>query len=178
MLDQYEGEGVSILSGGTDLLVMMKHESCTPRHLIDIKEIQGMKEIKRNGEGVSIGAAALLAQVADHPHIQKGYPSLVQAVRMIASPQIRNRGTLGGNVCLETKCLFLNRTIEARRNLPECLKEGGKICNIVTGAKRCFSVFSADSVPTLMTLGAQVRVFGSSGSRTPDTTRTKMLPSS
>jgi len=165
LIEKYEGETTAILSGGTDLLVMMKHESLAPRHLVNIKEIPGLREIRREGGGFAIGSAATLSEVAEHQEIRKGYPALVQAIGKIASPQIRNRATIGGNVCLDTKCLFLNRTIDARRSRPDCLKEGGRICNIVLGAKRCFSVFSADSVPALIVLNAKVRIFGSSGTR-------------
>jgi len=164
-LEEFEADGVRIFAGGTDLLVMMKHESLSPRHVVSIKRIPGLREIGRNGESFAIGAAATLSEVTEHPIIQTAYSALVQAIRTIASPQIRNQGTIGGNVCLETKCLFLYRHVEARRSRPECLKEGGEICHIVEGAKRCFSIFAADSVPVLLVLGAKVRIFGSSGSR-------------
>jgi len=165
LLEEFEGDGVRILAGGTDLLVMMKHESVCAQHLVNIKGIPGLGEIRRDGEGFVVGAIATLSKVAEHAEIRDGCPTLVQAIGTIASPQIRNRGTIGGNICLETKCLFLNRHIEARRSRPECLKEGGKVCSIVKGAKRCFSLFSADSVPVLIVLKAKLRVFGASGNR-------------
>ncbi len=114
---------------------------------------------------MALGAAATLSQVAEHAEIRDSYPALVHSIGTIASPQIRNQGTIGGNICLETKCLFLDRNMEARRSQVKCLKEGGKICHIVPGAKRCFSIFSADSVTVLIALRAKVRVFGASGSR-------------
>lgn len=165
LLGEFEKEGVRILAGGTDLLVMMKHESLWTQHLIDIKRIPGLREIRKDGDGFAIGAAVTLSEISEHLGVKNEHPTLVQAIRMIASPQIRNRGTIGGNICLDTKCLFLNRGIEARRSKPECLKEGGKICHIVRGAKRCFSIFCADSIPVLMSLNANVRVFGPSGSK-------------
>jgi len=165
LLNELENQGASLLAGGTDLLVTMKHQPLSPRHLIDIKRIPGLREIRKEGDECVVGTAVTLSEVSEHPAISRNYPVLAHAVRTIGSPQIRNQGTLGGNVCLDTKCLFLNRSLPARRSRPECLKEGGSICNIVRGAKRCYSVFAADSVPALMVMGAKVRAFGPSGSK-------------
>jgi 4-hydroxybenzoyl-CoA reductase subunit beta len=165
LLERFGQDEARILAGGTDILVHMKHESISPQHLVSIKGVPDLAGIRKDEEWVSIGAATTLAHVAEDAQIRESYPGLVQAIGTIGSPQIRSQGSIGGNVCLDTKCLFLNRNFEARRTRPECLKEGGRICNIVRGATRCFAIFSADSVPVLIALKAQVSVFGPSGTR-------------
>lgn len=146
------------LAGGTDLLVSMKQGLYSPRVLVDLKGIAELAALNVNPEGTFIGAGVKLGTLRDHPQIQAMYPALSEAAGAVASPNIQNMGTLGGNVCLDTRCWYFNQSEFWRQSKGYCLKKDGSICQAAPKAKRCFAVFSSDTVPALIALGARAEL--------------------
>ena len=165
LLSQYKGEAKPI-AGGTDLLIGMKHRVVTPSYLVSLEHIPNLDYINQDGkEGVRIGVLTTLHALETSPIIQEKFPILAQAANRVASPQIRNRGTIGGNICLDVRCWYYNQSRSWRRSRPPCYKTGGDRCYVVKGGNRCYALFSADTVPALIGLGAKIKVAGSGGER-------------
>lgn len=155
-----ENPGALPVAGGTDLLVLMKHGLFNPSHLVDLKEVPGLGRIAITDQGVSLGACVRLSELRDHPEIRRSYRALSDAAGLVASPPLQNRGTLGGNICLDTRCHYYNQSAFWRQSLGFCLKREGNICRAAPGSKRCFATFSSDTVPALIALGARVKLAG------------------
>jgi 4-hydroxybenzoyl-CoA reductase subunit beta len=166
------------IAGGTDLMPNMKHRLFTPRHLVGLKgiaELQGMAFLDEAGapvgEGspaarqVAIGGAITLTEVARSPLVRRLFPSLAEAAGKVAGPQIRNQGTLGGNLCLDTRCTYYNQSLFWRQALGYCLKKDGDVCHVTKTGKKCVAAHSADTPPVLITLGAQVDLASAEGVR-------------
>jgi 4-hydroxybenzoyl-CoA reductase subunit beta len=151
------------LAGGTDLLPNIKHRLFTPKHLISLELPRPV--IVDEGDQVRIDAGVKLQALADHPLIQAALPPLASAAGKVAGPQIRRMGTLGGNVLLDTRCLFYNQTESWRQALGYCLKKEGTWCHVVGGPKTCVAAQSSDCVPVLLALDARLRVEGVNGAR-------------
>ena len=161
LLDQY-GPKARILAGGTDLFVALKLKNIQPSHLISLKGIPELKGIHyQDGEGLRIGAMTPLYRVRQHPVVREHYYALTQAISVLGSPQIQRMGTLGGNLCLNTRCFFYNQSSRWRKHRPVCLKMGGDVCHVISKGKKCYAVFSADTPPALIALGAKVRLASS-----------------
>lgn len=151
------------LAGGTDLLPNLKHRILHPRLLIGLGGLgRGIHEA--DGELV-IGAGTPLQAVADDPRVRSRLPPLAAAAAAVAGPQIRRMGTLGGNVLLDTRCLYYNQTEFWRGALGHCLKAEGDWCHVVGGPKTCVATQSSDTVPVLLALGARLRLLGEGGER-------------
>jgi 4-hydroxybenzoyl-CoA reductase subunit beta len=148
------------VAGGTDLLPNLKHRIFQPRHLVGIAQCldQGWTV---DGGSLVIGAGTKLSALAGCTEL----PMLATAAGCVAGPQIRNMGTLGGNVLLDTRCLFYNQSEFWRESLGYCLKAEGTWCHVIDGPKTCVATQSSDTVPALMALGASLRVLGPDGSR-------------
>ncbi|MEI6824611.1 MAG: FAD binding domain-containing protein [Desulfuromonadales bacterium] len=146
------------LSGGTDLLVSMKQGLYTPGRLIDLKNLKELIHLEISDEGAVLGAGLKLATIRDNALIREYYPALSEAAGMVASPNIQNMGTLGGNVCLDTRCWYFNQSEFWRNSTGYCLKKDGDICRAAPSGTRCFAVFSSDTVPALITLGARAEL--------------------
>jgi 4-hydroxybenzoyl-CoA reductase subunit beta len=164
LLSQHRGQ-VKVVAGGTDLIPNMKHRLFTPAHLIGLRGISGLDQIKREGGSVRLGAMCTIAQLARDPLVQASFPSLASAASQIAGPQLREMGTLGGNLCLDTRCVYYNQTYFWRKALGFCLKKDGTACYVVPGGQRCVAAASNDTAPVLITLGATVVVRGLGGTR-------------
>jgi 4-hydroxybenzoyl-CoA reductase subunit beta len=165
LLKEHAGD-VMPIAGGTDLVPNMKHRLFTPGHLVALKgidELFGIEE--RNGELV-IGAAESLTRVASHSLVTGHFPSLAHAASLVAHPMIRNQGTLGGNICLDTRCTYYNQTHFWRQALGFCLKKDGDVCHVVEGGTKCVAAHSADTPPVLMALGAEIDIASTEGRRT------------
>jgi len=130
-----EGPDAMILAGGTDLLPNMKRGQQTPKHLVALRHIQPLREI-RNGSGLSIGAGLSLTALLGNESVQQNYTALWQAAKVVATPQLRNMATLGGNICLDTRCNFYNQGEDWRKAINYCLKKDGEICWVATSSKR------------------------------------------
>ena len=146
------------VAGGTDLLVSMKQGLLGPAVLVDLKAVAGLDRLEVGEGGAVIGASVRLARLRDDPGIAARYPALALAAGRVAGPALQNMGTLGGNVCLDTRCWYYNQSLFWRRSRGFCLKKDGSVCHAAPGGRRCFAVFSADTVPALIALGARVRL--------------------
>ena len=165
LLVAHAGDAMPI-AGGTDLVPNMKHRLFTPPHLVALRGIEELHGIEAGDDGVRIGACESLDSVARHPIIRDRLPSLATAASLISGPQLRRMGTIGGNVCLDTRCTYYNQTFFWRKALGFCLKKDGEDCHVVKGGTRCVAAHSADTAPVLMTLDAELEIAGPSGRRT------------
>jgi 4-hydroxybenzoyl-CoA reductase subunit beta len=143
-----EGPAAMLIAGGTDLLPNMKRRHQSPKVLVSLKGIEELKEL--NG---SFGAGLTLSQVVKS---EKAPAALRQAAAQVATPHLRNMGTLGGNLCLDTRCTYYNQTYEWRKAIDFCLKKDGSTCWVATASKRCVAVSSTDTAPALIALNASV----------------------
>lgn len=149
------GPSASIIAGGTDLLPNMKHELFTPRVLVSLARIPELRGIHHADDGsLVIGAMTPLADIAASDVVGRAAPCLAQAAGLVAGPQLRRMGTIGGNILLDTRCQYYNQTYFWRSALGFCLKKDGTVCHVVQGGSRCVAAASADTAPALMTLGA------------------------
>jgi 4-hydroxybenzoyl-CoA reductase subunit beta len=154
-----------ILAGGTDLLPNMKRRQQTPEVLVSLRQIAELREV-RNGTGLSLGSALTLSELVRMPTLQRDYAGLWQAAAQIATPHLRAMGTLGGNLCLDTRCNYYDQTYEWRKSIDFCMKKDGRICWVATSSPTCLAVSSTDTAPALISLGASVRLVSASGDRT------------
>jgi 4-hydroxybenzoyl-CoA reductase subunit beta len=146
------------LAGGTDLLVLLKQRSDNSRCLIDLNGLAELKTIEIAGETLQIGAGVTLADIGENNRINRDFTALAEAARSVASPNLRNMATLGGNLCLATRCLYYNQSAFWRASLGQCYKTGGSTCFAVPGSRRCYACFSADCPPALLALDADVNI--------------------
>jgi 4-hydroxybenzoyl-CoA reductase subunit beta len=166
LLDNY-GERAMPVAGGTDLYPNMKRRQFTPQVLIGLRGLRDLRGISGDpAQGMTIGALATLTEVANHPIIGQFYPALAQAAGLVSAPQLRNVGTLGGNLCVDTRCNYYNQTEFWRHSIGYCMKKDGDICLVAPGSPRCWAISSSDCAPALIALQAQVRLVGSRGERT------------
>jgi len=164
LLDRHAGDILPI-AGGTDLVPNMKHKLFTPGHLVALRGIDELKGIELVDRGLRIGAAESLEVVGGHPLILEHVPALATACSEVSSPQLRRMGTIGGNICLDTRCTYYNQTLFWRKALGYCLKKDGELCHVVPQGTRCVAAHSADTPPVLMALDASVEIAGPAGAR-------------
>ena len=164
-LSQHAGH-IQIVAGGTDLLPSMKQRLFTPRYLLDIRGIEELQNIRSiPGHGTEIGALVTLAAIEDSDFLGRGYPVLREAVATVASPILRNMGTIGGNICLDTRCLWYNQSLTWRKSCGFCIKKDGDLCHVAPGGEKCWAAFSADSPAALLCLEAELEIAGPTGVR-------------
>jgi 4-hydroxybenzoyl-CoA reductase subunit beta len=155
-----------LLGGGTDLVVNIRRGIVAPPVLIDVNQVAELRHIKADAHAIEVGAAVTLAELAAHPQVIAHYPVVAQAAHVIAGPTHRNMGTVGGNLCLDTRCLFYNQSEWWRSANNHCLKTTGDICHVAPKSRGvCFATFSGDLAPALLTLGAEVDIAGPQGKR-------------
>jgi len=155
------------LGGGTDLVVNIRRGIVAPRVLIDMNRVAELSAIKVDANSIEIGASVRLRALAEHPAVISRYPVLAQAAAHIAGPTHRNMGTVGGNLCLDTRCIFYNQSEWWRTANNHCLKTTGTVCHVAPKSRGvCFATFSGDLAPALLTLGAEVDITGPKGRRT------------
>src|SRR5258706_5139895 len=160
------GERAMPVAGGTDLYPNMKRRQFTPELLIGLRGLHDLRGITGDpGRGISIGALTTLTEVASHAAIREFYVALAQAAGLVSAPQLRNVGTLGGNLCVDTRCNYYNQTEFWRHSIGYCIKKDGDICLVAPGSPRCWAVSSSDCAPALISLGASVRLVGPRGER-------------
>ena len=165
LLARHAGDAMPI-AGGTDLVPNMKHRLFTPGHLVSLRGIDSLQTVDEGAAGFRIGACVTLDTVARHPGVRHSLPSLARACELISGPQLRRMGTIGGNVCLDTRCTFYNQTLFWRKALGYCLKKDGDTCHVVKGGTRCVAAHSADAATALLPLEADLRLAGPQGERT------------
>ncbi len=155
------------LGGGTDLVVNIRRGIVAPPMLIDMNGVAELSTIKADAQSLEIGASVRLRDVATHPAIVAHYPVVAQAAAHIAGPTHRNMGTVGGNLCLDTRCIFYNQSEWWRDANNHCLKTTGTMCHVAPKSRGvCFATFAGDLAPTLLTLNAELDIAGPAGKRT------------
>jgi len=159
-----EGPQAMLIAGGTDLVPNMKRRHQTPATLVSLRRVPELKRIV-NSAGLTLGAGLTLTEVVDSATVREKYRGLWQAAAQVATPHLRNMGTLGGNLCLDTRCTYYNQSEEWRKAIDYCLKKDGETCWVATASKRCVAVSSTDSAPALIALGAKVKLVSSQGER-------------
>src|SRR3954462_1853593 len=165
--------GAMLVAGGTDLLPNMKRRQQVPPVLIGLRRIDELRAIQdRAGEpavheagALSIGAGVTLTELIKDPRIRESCGALWQAAAQVATPHLRNMGTLGGNLCLDTRCNYYDQSYEWRKSIDFCMKKDGRICWVATGSPKCLAVSSTDTAPALLALGAQVTLVSAAGTR-------------
>src|SRR5437773_114845 len=154
-----------IVAGGTDLVPSMQQKLFEPQYVLDIRHIPELKGIRQTDEGTEIGALTTLTQIEHSDFLRKNYLVLTEAARTVASPILRNMGTIGGNICLDTRCLWYNQSLTWRKSCGFCIKKDGDLCHVAPGGTRCWAAFSGDTPPALLCLGADVEIVGPGGVR-------------
>ena len=160
------GPDAMLVAGGTDLYPNMKRRQFEPKALVGLRGIRELRGVRATNGGIAIGAGMTLTQVATHAEITRRYSALATAAGLVSSPQLRNMGTLGGNVCVDTRCNYYNQSYDWRKAIGFCMKKDGDICLVAPGSSRCWAVSSSDTAPVLWALGATVRLAGAAGERT------------
>jgi 4-hydroxybenzoyl-CoA reductase subunit beta len=155
-----------IVAGGTDAVPNLKHRLHEPRAVVHIGGIQELRFVRDESDGLHLGPLVTLAGISRHPAVRRDFPSLAKAAGLVAGPQLRNMGTLGGNLCLDTRCTYYNQTLFWRQSLGFCLKKSGTVCHVVPAGKRCVAAHSSDLAPVLISLGAEVEIASQGGRRT------------
>jgi 4-hydroxybenzoyl-CoA reductase subunit beta len=160
----WEGAGAMLIAGGTDLLPNMKRRHQTASTLVSLRRIEALKKVS-NGSGMRLGAGLTLAELCETRGLRDRYRGLWQAAAQVATPHLRNMGTLGGNLCLDTRCTYYNQSYEWRKAIDFCMKKDGETCWVATASKRCLAVSSTDTAPALISLGARVKLVSAAGAR-------------
>ena len=165
LMAKHAGE-VKVVAGGTDLLPSMKQKLFTPPYILDLRGVAELRGIRVSPDGcVEIGALTALSAIEHSPLIRHDFPVLHKAAKTVASPVLRNMGTVGGNICLDTRCLWYNQSLLWRKSCGFCLKKDGDLCHVAPGGNFCWAAFSADTPPALMCLGAEIEIVGPGGTR-------------
>jgi 4-hydroxybenzoyl-CoA reductase subunit beta len=160
------GPEAMFVAGGTDLYPNMKRGQFEPSVLVGLRGIRDFAGVSGSPKtGLHIGAGTTLSDVSFHAEIAAHYPGLATAAGLVSSPQLRNMGTLGGNVCVDTRCNYYNQSYEWRKAVNFCMKKDGDICLVAPSSKRCWAVSSSDTAPMLWSLGASVKLAGPKGER-------------
>lgn len=160
-----EGETVRLVAGGTDLWPNMKRRHQKAQTVVSLMEVPDLGAIHLNGEA-RIGATAFLSDVAGHAELARRYPAFARAVRSISSPPLRQMGTIGGNLCVDTRCTYYNQSEEWRQSIDYCMKAEGHVCWVATSSPRCWAHTASDSAPMACALKARVRLISKEGERT------------
>jgi 4-hydroxybenzoyl-CoA reductase subunit beta len=165
LLLKEHGPKASVIAGGTDIIVRMKYGVKQPEVLVNLKRVSGLDDFVITGEEVRIGALATLTTVQRSDIIRQQYPILAEAALAVGAAQLQNMGTIGGNICLEPRCWYFQQGPSWRKARPNCFKNGGSVCYMAKGSKRCYALYSGDTAAALLALGAQVRLVSSGGER-------------
>jgi 4-hydroxybenzoyl-CoA reductase subunit beta len=165
-LDALSAGNVVPLAGGTDLLPNLKHGLLDPEALVSLRGVGELRDAHRTGDGgLFLGAGLTLAEIAEHPVVRASYPALAEAASLVAGPQLRRMGTLGGNLCLDTRCVYYNQTQFWRDALGGCIKKDGSLCHVVPKGMRCVAAYSADTPGPLIVYDAAITLASRGGNR-------------
>jgi len=166
MLADHTQEEAMAVSGGTDLYPNMKRRQFEPKVLVGLRALQGGREIATGADGgIEVGGLATLQTLERSPLLQTQVPALATAASLVSSPILRHMGTIGGNLCVDTRCTYYNQTYDWRKAIHFCMKKDGDVCWVAPGSARCWAVSSSDCAPVLIALDAAVTLVGSSGER-------------
>lgn len=163
------GPAAQFVAGGTDLYPNMKRRQQTPQTVISVMRLKELNQITGDGpSGVRIGASVTLTDIIENPIIKRDYPVIVSAARTISTPLLRNMGTIGGNLLLDTRCNYYDQNYEWRKGINFCLKKDGDVCWVAPGSSKCWAVQSSDLVPVMVAIGAKFRLASTLGERVID----------
>jgi 4-hydroxybenzoyl-CoA reductase subunit beta len=164
-LAKYAGS-LRVLAGGTDLIPSMRQKLFEPDHVLDLRGISQLRGIRTNADGtVEIGTLTTLTAIEKSDYLRQHYPVLTEAAATVASPLLRNMGTLGGNICLDTRCLWYNQSLTWRKGCGFCIKKDGNLCHVAPGGMKCWAAFSGDTPPALLCLNAEIEIVSPAGAR-------------
>ena len=159
--------GARVLAGGTDIVPNLKYGMYDTQHLVALRGLsKELRYVRAERDGLRLGALCSIDELAQHELVKTRLPALADACAQIAGPQLRRMGTLGGNLCLDTRCVYINQSYFWRSALGFCLKKDGTLCHVVAGGKRCVAAASNDTAPVLLSLDASVRTVSPRGERT------------
>ncbi len=165
ILGEHERKAV-LLAGGTALMVGLRYRLSKPAVVIGLKGLTALDYVRRNESGgLAIGSMITLETLERSPLVLNECALLAQAVRLVAIPSIRYGATIGGNLCLDTRCIYYNQSEFWRSGIKACFKLGGDICNAVEKGRRCQAVYQGDLGPVLIALGAEVKIASASGEK-------------
>jgi 4-hydroxybenzoyl-CoA reductase subunit beta len=159
------GPDGAYVAGGTDLYPNMKRRQQTPKVVVGLSRIPELSAIGDRDGRLALGAGLLLSEVEHHPAVRQAYPGLAHAVSEISTPPLRNMGTLGGNLLLDTRCNYYDQNFEWRQAIDFCMKKDGTVCWVAPGSPKCLAVQSADTVPVLIAMGARAVLMSRAGER-------------
>jgi 4-hydroxybenzoyl-CoA reductase subunit beta len=157
---------IRVLAGGTDLIPSMRQKLFEPEYVLDLRGVLELRGIRpQEGGAVEIGALTTIRSIETSLYLRQHFPVLTQAAETVASPVLRNMGTIGGNICLDTRCLWYNQSLTWRKGCGFCIKKDGDLCHVAPGGTKCWAAFSGDTPPALLCLQAQVEIAGPNGKR-------------
>lgn len=163
------GPAGQFVAGGTDLYPNMKRRQQTPKTVISVMRLAELNQITGDGShGLRIGASVTLTDICENPIINRDYPVVAKAARTISTPILRNMGTVGGNLLLDTRCNYYDQNYEWRKGINFCLKKDGDVCWVAPGSSKCWAVQSSDLVPVMVAIGAKLRFVSTIGERVID----------
>jgi 4-hydroxybenzoyl-CoA reductase subunit beta len=159
-------ENLRVLAGGTDLIPSMRQKLFEPEYVLDVRGVSTMRGVTPLPDGgVEIGALTTLRAIERSDFVRQHYPVLTEAAATVASPVLRNMGTIGGNICLDTRCLWYNQSLTWRKGCGFCIKKDGDLCHVAPGGTKCWAVFSGDTPPALLCLHAEIEIASPHGLR-------------
>jgi 4-hydroxybenzoyl-CoA reductase subunit beta len=160
------GSDTMFVAGGTDLYPNMKRRQQTPKTVISVTRLRELREIRGDApSGIVIGSSVSLTEICEHPIINRDYKFVADAARLISTPILRNMGTLGGNLLLDTRCNYYDQNYEWRKGINFCMKKDGDICWVAPSSPKCWAVQSSDLAPVMVAIGAKVKLVSESGER-------------
>ncbi len=157
---------IRVLAGGTDLIPSMRQKLFEPEYVLDLRGITELRGVRPHANGsAEIGALTTLSSIEKSSYLRQHFPVLTEAAATVASPVLRNMGTLGGNICLDTRCLWYNQSLAWRKSCGFCIKKDGDLCHVAPGGTKCWAAFSADTPPALLCLDAEIEIVSAAGAR-------------
>ena len=163
------GPEAQFVAGGTDLYPNMKRRQQMPKTVISVMRLPELHRVSGEGRrGLAIGASVTLTEICENEVIKRDYPVIASAARTISTPILRNMGTIGGNLLLDTRCNYYDQNYEWRKAINFCLKKDGDICWVAPGSPKCWAVQSSDLVPVMVAIGAKFRLVSTAGERMVD----------
>src|SRR5437879_1030375 len=160
------GPQAMLVAGGTDLFPNMKRRQQGPTVVIGLRSVAGLRGIRLVDGHLQIGAMASLHEVANDPLVLQRLPALATAAGLVSTPPLRRMGTLGGNLCLDTRCTYYDQNYHWRKSIDFCMKKDGAICWVAPNSRRCWAVSSSDTAPVAVALRARLRLVSAAGERT------------
>ncbi len=164
-LAKHQGN-IRVLAGGTDLIPSMQQKLFEPEYVLDLRGIGELRGIRPQVNGaVEIGALTALSAIEKSAYLRQHFSVLTEAAATVASPVLRNMGTVGGNICLDTRCLWYNQSLTWRKGCGFCIKKDGDLCHVAPGGTKCWAAFSGDTPPALLCLNAEIEIVSPTGAR-------------